>query len=615
MDEGERQIAPFLRFKSRQELHISRFLLVRASFIAGFLAVGIHGAQALSVLAPTPSQQLATVADRYIDGTFDLNPITATWSGEARYAGKFVDNLTAEHRAKERELNADTLGYLKQIDVQKLAAAEKLTYAALKYRATIALEEQDYDFRLMPFNQFRSVALTLVQFASTEGSQPFNTVVDYEAFLQRLEGFPGWVDSAIANMREGIKKQIVQPKILMSRTLAQLKSQAVTDPTLSGFYVPVKKFPASFAEADRVRLTAAYRKIIEEKISPAFTRLHAFVEKEYLPHCRDAAGMSAIPGGAAMYAFRVRESTTTNLSPEEIHQTGLREVARIRGEMELVRKQVAFDGNLNAFLASISKNPELKPFKSEAEVFAAYRKIQLRVEPQLDKLFSRKPRAALDIRPEPEITRATAAAHYSIGSPDGSRPGAIYVPVSDATAYTTPIMTALFLHEGLPGHHFEASLAQESELSRFRRYTRFNAYGEGWGLYAESLGKEMGVYDDPYQYMGRLLLEMHRAVRLVVDTGMHAKGWTREKALEYSVENEGENIAYHVPEIERYMAIPGQALSYKTGELKIMEFRKRAEQKLGARFDIRAFHAELLKDGNLPLAVLEEKMNRWIDSQ
>ena len=477
------------------------------------------------------------------------------------------------------------------------------------------LEELRYDFYLTPFNQFYAVPLTLVQFASTEGSQPFRTVADYEAFLQRLDGFSGWVDSAIANMREGMGKQVVQPKVLMNHVLPQLKTQIVADPTRSGFYTPVKKFPAAFSDADRTRLTAAYRKIVEEKITPAFTRLHDFVEKEYLPRCRDTSGLSAIPNGAAMYAFRARENTTTDAKPEEIHQTGLREVARIRGEMDLVRKQVGFDGDLNAFLVSVSRDPKLMPFKSEAEVIDAYRAIQRRVEPHLDKLFSRKPRAALDIRPEPEITRATAAAHYNVGAPDGSRPGVFFAPVRDPATYSTPEMTALFLHEGMPGHHFESSLTQESSLSRFRRFTRFNAYGEGWALYAEGLGREMGLYDEPYPYLGRLLKEMHRAIRLVVDTGIHAKGWTREQAIAYSMENEGGREANHVQEIERYMAIPGQALAYKVGELKILELRRRAESKLGAKFDIREFHHELLKDGNLPLAVLEEKMNRWIDAR
>ncbi len=564
--------------------------------------------------APGDVAQLERLAERYIERTFELNPLMATRAGEARFADKFVNNLTAEFLARDKALQVETLHALEKFDATRLRASDRLTYDVLKYRATMRLEESQYDFHLTPFNQFYSLPLTLVQFASTEGAQPFRTVADYDAFLKRMDGFPGWVDAAIGNMREGIAKQVVQPRVLMRRVLVQLRTQIGSDPEKSGFYKPVLKFPAGFSEADRTRLTGAYRAMVADNAVPAVTRLHDFIEKEYLPKCRDSSGLGATPNGAEKYAFRARESTTTNMTPEEIHRIGLREVTRIRGEMDRVRLQVGFKGDLKAFLASITTDPRHAPFKTEAEVIEAYRAIQRRVEPRLDKLFSRKPRAALEIRPEPEITRATAAAHYNVGAPDGSRPGVFYAPVRDATTYTNPKMTSLFLHEGLPGHHFESSLAQESALPRFRRMTRFNAYGEGWGLYAESLGSEMGVYDDPYQFLGRLLAEMHRAIRLVVDTGMHAKGWTREQAIAYSLENEGGREADVVQEIERYMAIPGQALAYKIGELKIMELRRLAEQKLGARFDVRAFHEELLKDGNLPLAVLEEKMKRWIAS-
>lgn len=558
--------------------------------------------------------QLAQLAEQYIERTFELNPMMATRAGEARYNDKFVNNLTAEFREREKALQVETLQALEKLDAAKLPETDRLTYEVLKYRASMRLEESRYDFHLTPFNQFYSLPLTLVQFASTEGAQPFRSVADYEAFLKRMDGFPGWVDTAISNMREGMARQVVQPRVLMQRVLVQLRTQLVNDPQKSGFYKPVLKFPAGFAESDRNRLAGAYRAMVEDKAVPALTRLHDFIEKEYLPRCRESAGLGATPNGAEKYAFRARESTTTSMAPEEIHQVGLREVARIRGEMDKVRQQVGFAGDLKAFLTSITTDPRHAPFKTEAEVIEAYRAIQRRVEPRIDKLFSRKPRAALEIRPEPEITRATAAAHYNVGAPDGSRPGVFYAPVRDAATYTNPKMTSLFLHEGLPGHHFESSLAQESALPRFRRMTRFNAYGEGWGLYAESLGSEMGVYDDPYQFLGRLLAEMHRAIRLVVDTGMHAKGWTREQAVAYSLENEGGREADIIQEVERYMAIPGQALAYKIGELKIMELRRAAERKLGARFDVRAFHQELLKDGNLPLAVLEEKMQRWIAS-
>lgn len=564
----------------------------------------------------SPSAALAALADRFVETRLDLDPLMGTRiTGEARYEDKFVNNLTPEHRANEQALFADTLKALNKIDARKLSDADRLTRALLEYQARIGLDGAKFDFFLTPVNQFYSMPLSLVQLASTKGAQPFRTVANYEHFLTRIDGFPAWVDTAIANMREGMAKGTVLPKVLVSRVLPQLKSQIVSDPAASGFYVPVKNFPPTFSEEDRGRLTIAYRRSVTEKITPAIIKLHDFMANEYLPACRDSAGLGALPNGAAHYAFKVREQTTTNMTPGQIHQLGLREVARIRLAMDKVRQQVGFGGDLTSFLASLVRNPQLTPFNTEQEVIDAYRKIQQRVEPTIDRLFSRRPRSLLEIRPEPEITKATAAAHYSVGTVDGSRPGVFYAPVRDPATYTTPNMTALFLHEGVPGHHYEVSLKLESDLPRFRRYGWVSAYGEGWALYAESLGTELGVYDDPYQNLGRLRSEMHRAIRLVVDTGLHAKGWTREQAVTYLVENNGGNPVDAAQEIERYMAIPGQALAYKIGEQKILELRQRAEKQLGKRFDIRAFHDEILDGGSLPLAVLDEKLARWLARQ
>ncbi len=462
-----------------------RFSTIRSLASVACLAAGIHGVAAQPVVQaaaePTPAAQLAALAERYADESSELNPIMATFRGEARYAGKFVDNLTPAYRQRERMLNATTLNALKKIDASQLTPADRLTHELLAYRAAMQLEAQQYDFYLTPLAHFYSMPLALMRFARTDGAQPFKTVADYEAFLQRLGGFPGWVDSAIVAMREGMARDVVQPKVLMRHVLAQLKTQIVADPEQSAFYVPAKKFPDAFTAADRARLAAAYRKMAEEKMTPAITRLHAFVEKEYLPRCRDTAGLSATPNGAAKYAFRARENTSTAIPVEEIHQTGLREVARIRGEMEKVRRKVGYEGDLTAFLASIPHNSALMPFKTEAEVLDAYRVIQRRVEPLVDKLFARRPRAALEIRPEPEITRATAAANYSRGAPDGSRPGVFYMPVRDAATYTTPEMTALFLHEGLPGHHYEGSLAQESARDAVPAQYRIHGIQRGLG--------------------------------------------------------------------------------------------------------------------------------------
>ena len=567
-------------------------------------------------VTPSASSQLSSLAERYIDKVLELNPLDASQlTGEERYEDKFVNELTAEHRATLFKFNTETLQALNRIDSKKLTASDRITRDLLDYQVHTNLEEAQYDFYRTPINQFYSLPVTLVQLASTEGAQPFKTVANYEHFLTRLDGFPGWVDSAIANMREGVSKGVVQPKVLMTRTLAQLKTQMVADANLSGFYVPANKFPATFSEADRLRLSSAYREMVEKKMTPAITRLHDFIANEYLPKCRDTAGLTGTPNGAAKYAFLARQNTSTQLTPEQIHAIGLKEVARIRQEMEKVKTEVGFAGDLNAFFKSLESNSTLTPFKTEAEVIAAFKQIQRQVEPTLDKMFAHKPRSLLEIRPEPEITRLTAAAHYETGARDGSRPGVFYAPVRDATKYNLTRMTTLFLHEAMPGHHFQLSLNLESDLSRFRRYSYFNAFGEGWALYTESLGKDLGVYNDPYQYLGHLAAEMHRAIRLVVDTGMHAKGWTREQAISYSLDNEGGSESGAQQEVERYMAIPGQALGYKIGELKIQELRRRAEKKLGAKFDIRAFHDAILNDGNLPLAVLEEKINRWLAVQ
>ncbi len=562
--------------------------------------------------AAAPAEQLAALADQYVERTFELDPMMATWAGERKYADRFVDRLTPEFRARDLALQEETLAALSRIDAAALLLEDRLTYDVLKYRAAMRREALRLDFHLTPLSQFHSVPLMLLQFASTEGPQPFRSVADYDAFLRRMKGLPRWVDSAIANMREGMAKNVVQPKAVMRRVLAQLKAQLVDDPARSGFYVPVHKFPATFSDADRNRLTVAYREMVMKQTIPAFARLHEFVEKEYLHRCRDSAGLAGTPNGLDKYAHLVRSSTTTELTPDAIHQTGLSEVARIRGEMERLRRQVAFKGDLAAFLGSIATDPRHAPFGSEEEVIEAYLAIQRRVEPRLERLFLRKPLAALEVRPEPEKTRAIAAPHYEVGARDGSRPGVFFVPVRDAATYTSLKMTSLFLHEGLPGHHFESSLAQESALTRFRSMTEFEAYAEGWGLYAESLGGEMGLYDDPYQLLGRLLGEMRRAIRLVVDTGMHAMHWTREQGAAYLIENEGGSGEEAMQEIERCVAFPGQALSYKIGELKIMALRASAQQKLGPRFDLREFHDEMLKDGDLPLAVLEDKMNRWM---
>ncbi|RYY66720.1 MAG: DUF885 domain-containing protein, partial [Comamonadaceae bacterium] len=336
----------------------------------------------------------------------------------------------------------------------------------------------------------------------------------------------------------------------------------------------------------------------------------------YLPHAHATAGIGALPGGAQWYRMLVRSSTTTTLTPKAIHQLGLKEVARIRGEMEQVKTKFGFDGGLNAFLKSLEGRPELTPYRSEEEILAVYRALHQRVSAGLPRLFERAPRAALDVRIVEPIRRVTASDHYVPPAIDGSRPGAFYAVVTDPAKYRTSKFVALYLHEGQPGHHYHLALQQEMDLPRFRRNSWYDAFGEGWALYAESLGRELGLYDnDPAAWLGRLLMELHRALRLVVDTGLHDRGWSREQAIAYLREREGSTEDDARRAIERYMAWPAQALSYKVGELKILQLRERARRRLGSRFDMRKFHTQVLGDGCMPLEMLEARIDRWIAAQ
>jgi uncharacterized protein (DUF885 family) len=375
----------------------------------------------------------------------------------------------------------------------------------------------------------------------------------------------------------------------------------------------VLSLPDSFSSEDKERLTEAYFEILMDKLLPSFKSMAFFLKSNYLSAGRESSGIADIPNGKAYYDHAIKFHTTTNMSSDEIHQLGLKEVARILSEMEKVKQQVGFDGELKAFFDYVRTNKALMLYSTPEEVIANFNAIHDKMKPQLNKLFSNKPKASFIVKQTEKFREATASAQYNPGSSDGTRPGVFYVPIIDATAYNVFSDEALFLHEAIPGHHYQISLTQENtDLPEFRKSLWYSAYGEGWALYTESLGKELGLYTDPYQYFGMLGMEMHRAIRLVVDTGLHAKGWSREKAIQYSLDNEAQSEASITSEIERYMANPGQALSYKIGQLKIRELRANAEQQLGDAFDIREFHNQVLETGCIPLALLENKINDWI---
>jgi uncharacterized protein (DUF885 family) len=399
--------------------------------------------------------------------------------------------------------------------------------------------------------------------------------------------------------------------------IPQMQSMVSADPKQSLFYGPISLLPASFSDADKKRLTDAYTKAISEQITPSFKKMGDFLQNEYLPKSRTTTGISGIPAGDKYYSYLIRQQTTTNKTPDEIYNTGLSEVKRIRTEMERIKNEAGFTGDLRSFFTYLKTDKKFTPYKTPKEVLNAFENIHKTMEPNLQKLFGHTPKTPFEIRQTEAFRAASASAEYNQGSADGTRPGIFYIPIMDATTFNiTSGMESLFLHEAIPGHHYQISLQQENEkLPRFRRYGGNNAYVEGWALYCESLGKELGLFTDPYQYMGALGDEIHRAIRLVVDVGMHAKGMTREEAIKYMTDNEQLSEEGAVAEIERYMVIPAQALGYKIGALKIRELRTRYEQQLGKDFSIAAFHDAVLKDGALPLDVLERKMDDWAAKQ
>jgi uncharacterized protein (DUF885 family) len=414
-------------------------------------------------------------------------------------------------------------------------------------------------------------------------------------------------------MRKGLALGYTYPRALMERVLPQAKNMMVSDARESIFYQPIINMPDSIGAKEKARLGDAYARAIEQRIVPAYTRLHDFVRDEYIPKTRMSAGVSDIPGGAEYYRQMIRLYTTTDLSPDSIFRLGEAEVARIRGEMERVKEQMRFSGPLASFFSFVNNDKQFTPFSSDAEVIDAYRAIGEKIQPKLEMLFNMKPKTSFEIRQTEEFREMSAAAQYSPGAPDGSRPGIFYVPIINPEDYNVSGMESLFLHEAIPGHHYQISLQSENEdLPRFRRTLYFSAFGEGWALYTESLGRELGLYTEPIQYFGHLGDEMHRAIRLVVDVGLHTRGWTREQAIKYMRDNEAISEQGAVAEIERYMAIPGQALSYKIGQLRIRDLRRRAEEKLGAKFNVGLFHDQVLRNGNVPLDLLESRVESWI---
>jgi len=578
------------------------------------IATLILSAAATVGAAPSEGERFNAWLEAGWEEQLKLDPITATAIGDDRYNGELPDFTTAEHRATVEALNARWLKELKRFDRKQLSGQDRLSYDILKSDLEQSIRGQRFPGWMQPINQFGSMPSFLAQMGAGRSIQPFRTTKDYDDWLKRLAVVPALFDGTIANMRSGIAKGVTQPKPIMEKVLPQLAALVKAHAEDSIFWGPIQDLPEAVPASERERLTVAYRASIEQGVLPAYQRLHDFIRDEYLPKCRTTTAWSALPDGKAWYAHRVRSSTTTDLKPDAIHALGLGEVARIRGEMEAVRQQVGFEGDLHAFFQHLQTDPQFF-FAKPDEVLVAYREQQTRINALLPKLFDVFPKADYEVR-EVEAFRAEAAAgaSYQAGTPDGKRPGVFYVNTFNLKAQPRWGTETLSLHEASPGHHFQVSIAQEIEsLPKFRRYNGYVAYDEGWALYSESIGKELGLFTDPYQWFGRLNDEQLRAMRLVVDTGLHSKGWSREQAIAYMTDNSALADTDIVSEVERYIVMPGQALGYKIGQLAIRKLRTAAERALGPRFDLKAFHRVVLTDGALPMDVLATKVREWIE--
>jgi uncharacterized protein (DUF885 family) len=596
------------------------FVLATAVVACGLTSDPCFAAEqtpAAGIGASASSAALNKLFEDYFERQLQLNPLLATFIGDHRYDDQLSNNISPEFIAMALAVDRKALDDAQKLAATQLSEADRLSVEIFMYDLRASIDGAKFPGELAPINQFQSLPTLMPVLGSGTSAQPFATTQDYERWLARMRGYIVWSDQAIANMRKGLTQHVTYPRVLMEKVLPQLQDLIVADPQASLFYTPLKKFPDAVSAADRTRLQAAYRDAITKEINPAYQRLLDFIREDYIKGARTEVGMSSVPNGRQWYAYLAKQSTTTDLAPDAIHDIGLKEVARIRGEMEQVKQQVGFKGDLAAFFKFLQDDPQFYYDNGDA-LIKGFRDLQQKIDARLPKLFRDFPKADYEVRAvEPFRAQSSAGGFYQPPSADGSRPGIFYVNTYNLKAQPKFGMETLSLHEASPGHHFQVSIQQElTELPRFRRFGNgYVAYQEGWALYAESIGKELGMFTDPYQYYGRLSDEMLRAMRLVVDTGLHTKNWTREQSIRYMLDNSSMAESDAVSEVERYIAIPGQALGYKIGQLRIRELRNKAQAALGSRFDVREFHSVVLRDGSLPLSVLEAKIDRWIKTR
>lgn len=555
-----------------------------------------------------------------------INPIEATKAGYNQYNDQLANYVSADYRQDLIENYTRFLNELSKYDSTQVTSSQWMSMRVMAWDCEIKREgltnnmvtvaSPMYDLpniALMPLIQIQSLHLYFSQLAGGKSVQPFHTVTDYDNWLKRVDAYIPFLDTCMANMKQGIATGIVLPKALTKKMIPQLDGFINAPLEQHLFYAPITMMPDDFSAEDKQRLTAAYREMVTGKIIPKYKALQDFLVNTYLPACRETSGIGALPHGPETYNYLLRLHTTTHLTADEIHELGKSEVARIKGEMEKVKTAMGFKGDLNAFFNHVRSSKEQMPFTKPEQVIENFNAIHEKINIKLNDVFDLRPKGGFEVRRTEAFREASASAEYVPGSKDGSRPGTFYIPIPDINTYNKFADEALFLHEAIPGHHYQLSLQQENTaLPEFLHPESMGVFVEGWALYSESLGKEFGLYEDPIQYFGMLSMEMHRAIRLVVDTGIHGKGWTREQAIQYSLDNEAESEEGIISEIERYMATPGQAVSYKIGQMKISALRKKAEEALGDKFSIKEFHNQVLNSGSLPLVLLEEKIDGWI---
>ncbi|HNW17125.1 MAG TPA: DUF885 domain-containing protein [Sphingorhabdus lacus] len=592
-------------------------LLAGAALTAPFATAAVAQTAPAAATTQTEGQRLAALFAADDEGSLKRNPLNALFRGDMRYADRFGDFISDEYFANERKAAEANLENLKAIDREKLNPTDKIAYDVFKQGQIDALKglsKEIMDLTVVrPLNHFFGFHTFYPTFASGQGAAPFKTVQDYENNLKRHKEFIVLMDRSIDRFRQGMASGVFETKMTITNVVDQLNTQLAQSTEESPYFGPVKKFPEGFSDADKARLTAEYRDIIEKGLYPANTRLRDFLRDSYLPLAREQVGLSAMKGGDMLYQYQIEQTTTLPLKADEIHNLGLSEVARIKTGMEKIKNEVGFKGTLPEFFEHLRTDPKFKPASREA-LTQGYYDIGKKVDGLISTQFKYLPKAPLEIKPYEEFReKYEAGGSYQNGTPDGSRPGTFYFNAYDLPSRTTPGMTTLYLHEGAPGHHFQISIAQENEaLPAFMRFGGNTAYVEGWALYSETLGYDMGLFKDPYQRFGTLSDEMLRAMRLVVDTGLHSKGWTREQAIDYMLANSDMGKTDATAEVERYIAIPSQALAYKIGAITILRLKDKAKKAMGAKFDVREFHNQVLNTGALPLAVLEKKIDDWI---